>query len=63
MTENQLNTALNEALENYSKEIRSIYKEGSREQATEHDINELARQTFYVLDEFRKAIVKYLEER
>ena len=47
MTESQLNTALNEALENYSKEIRSIYKEGSREQATEHDINELARQTFY----------------
>ena len=46
----------------FSENVRSIYGEGSKVPATEHDINELARLTFYALDEFRKAIVKQLSE-
>lgn len=61
MTVSQLDTALTKVLQDFSEGIRANYEEGSNEPVTEHDINELARQTFYTLDEFRKEIVKYLE--
>ena len=62
MTVSQLDTALTKALQDFSEEIRANYEEGSNEPVTENDINELARQTFYTLDEFRKEIVKYLAQ-
>lgn len=63
MTNSELNSELDKALESFKAEIQSRYAEGSSNPATEHDINELARQTFYTLDEFRKSILKYLDER
>ena len=63
MTNSQLDSELTKALQVFSNEIRSMYEEASNEPATKNDINELARQTFYTLDEFRKSILKYLDER
>ncbi|MDF2608949.1 MAG: hypothetical protein K0R92_423 [Lachnospiraceae bacterium] len=63
MTTKELDKLLNDSLIDYSNEIRSCYKEGSKEPATEGDIVELARQTFYTMDEFRKNIIKYLESK
>lgn len=62
MTVAQLNADLEKILNDFSEEIRSNYKEGSSKPVTEHDINELARQTFYAMNEFREKIVKYLDE-
>ena len=62
MTVSQLNTNLEKILNDFSEGIRSNYHDGSTEPITEHDINEFARQTFYAMNEFRKEIVKYLNE-
>lgn len=62
MTVSQLDANLEKILNDFSEEIRSNYHDGSTEPTTEHDINEFARQTFYTLNEFRKEIVKYLNE-
>lgn len=62
MTVSQLDTDLKKILDDFSNEICSNYKEGSSKPVAEHDINELARQTFYIMNEFRKEIVKYLGE-
>lgn len=62
MTVSQLDADLKKILDDFSNEIRSNYQEGSSKPVTEHDINELARQTFYIMNEFRKEIVKYLGE-
>ena len=63
MNINKLDQQLTDIVNTYSDNVRSLYKEGSHEPATEHDINELARQTFYALDEFRKNIINYLKEQ
>ena len=62
MNVNQLDDKLNQAITSFSSEIANVYKEGSRSGATESDISELARQTTYVLDDFRKIIVAYLKD-
>lgn len=67
MTVSQLDANLEKILNDFSEEIRSNYHDsnyhdGSTEPITEHDINEFARQTFYAMNEFRKEIVKYLNE-
>lgn len=62
MTVSRLDTDLKKILDDFSNEIRSNYQEDSSKPVTEHDINELARQTFYIMNEFRKEIVKYLGE-
>ncbi|BCK01643.1 hypothetical protein [Anaerocolumna chitinilytica] len=63
MTTKELDKLLNDSLIAYSSEIRSCYKEGGKEPVNEGDIVELARQTFYTMDEFRKNIIKYLESK
>lgn len=62
MDTRELDKKLMEICNEFSEKVRSVYREGSKVPATEHDINELARQTFYALDEFRKAIVKQLSD-
>lgn len=61
MTKNQLDQKLTSALQDFSEEIRSNYPEGSNTPATYGDINEVARQAFYVMDEFRRDILEYLK--
>lgn len=62
MTIDELNRVLEKAVNDFSDGIHPNYPEGSSKPVTEHDINELARQTFYAMDEFRKNVVKYLKE-
>ena len=57
-----LDKKLNSAIKSFSDDIQSKYREGSKEPATYDDLNELARQTSYALDEFRKCIVEYLKK-
>ena len=57
----QLNKNLEKVTLLFSEGIRSQFKEGSQNPATESDINELARQTFYALEDFRKYIIEYLK--
>lgn len=61
MSINELEKELDEAITDFSSEIRFQYHEGSRNVVNETDINELARQTFYALDRFKDSIIKYLK--
>ena len=63
MDTHELEKILNEALDEFSENISSSYAEGSKEPATEGDINEVARQTIYALTEFKSAIIKYLSDK
>lgn len=63
MTVDELNKVLDNALEAYSVHIRGEYKELSSKPATEGDIHRLAQQTFYLMNEFKKAIIKFEKER
>ena len=61
MTKSELKTSLNEALENFRVDAQATFDEASKEPATQADIAELARITFYALNEFRNTLIKYLE--
>ncbi len=63
MSTNDLKKELDKALTDFSEEIHGKYAEGSKTPATEGDINELGRQTFYVLDQFKDALIKYLNSK
>ncbi len=63
MDTHELEKILNEALDEFSKNISSSYAEGSKEPATEGDISELAHQTYYSLREFKRAIIEYLSDK
>ncbi len=62
MTLSQLDKKLSDACNDFSNQIRSTYTEGSRNPVNETDLNELARQTLYVLDSFKTEIINYLKE-
>lgn len=53
---------MSDACNDFSNQIRSTYTEGSRNPVNETDLNELARQTLYVLDSFKTEIINYLKE-
>lgn len=61
MTTYELDKKLTEALDNFSSEMRGQYDDYSKDPVIGGDIAELSRQTFYVLDEFRKELINYLE--
>ena len=63
MNIDNLDQKLSDILQEYSKRMRVYYKEDSKIPATEADIAEYARQTFYTLDDFRKAIIEFLKEQ
>lgn len=58
---NSLDKKLDKALTDFSEEIRLNYRDGDKTPATNGDVSELARQTFYALDTFRKEIIVYLK--
>lgn len=60
MNKAQLKVKLDKALYDFSDEIKLNYKDGGEAPVNESDISELARQTFYALSEFEKAILEYL---
>lgn len=61
MTIRELDQRLTVALDDFSSEMRSQYDDYSKEPVVSGDIAQLSRQTFYVLNEFKKEIIKYLE--
>lgn len=61
MTKSQLKKNLDKALYDFSNEINLNYKECGKTPVTDSNIYELSRQTFYVLSEFEKAILEYLD--
>lgn len=63
MTIHELEKELDKAVIDFSDEIRSEYRDASKNPATEGDISELARQTFYALDSFKASIIKYLKSQ
>ena len=58
-----LDNKLISVLQEYSERMRTSYKEDSNTPIAEADIAEYARQTFYTLDDFRKAIIEFLKEQ
>lgn len=61
MNKQQLENNLTNVIDKFCDSIRSNYSEYSKEPATYEDLNELARQTSYALQEFRDNILKYLD--
>lgn len=61
MSINELEERFAEAIKDFKNDIQSAYEEDSKEPATKHDINELARYTEYALDSFSRSIIDYLK--
>ena len=56
-----LEATLDKARDDFSAEIRQMFEEGSNRPATEGDLAELAKQTFYAFGEMKNAIITYLK--
>lgn len=63
MSISELEKNLDEALKAFSEEMHLQYLESSQRPATEADIHEIARQIFYTLDDFKKAIIRFEKAR
>lgn len=61
MTKAQLNDKLTNTLVLFSEEIKSKYNEFDQTPATKADVAEVARQAFYALNDFKNAIIEYLD--
>lgn len=60
----ELDKKLGEALQTFSEEIKSdINRDNPREELNYYDYEQLARQVFYMVDDFRQNIIKYLESQ
>lgn len=57
MDTQDLDKQLTKALTAFSSEMRNQYDDYSKDPVCGGDLAELSRQTFYVLDEFRKSII------
>ena len=62
MTVNELSQKLDEALNDFSSQIRAEYHESSQVPAKEQDIEILAHRIFGTMCEFKEAIIKYLKQ-
>lgn len=62
MDKQELNRMLSKIASDFASDTRSLFPEGSTEPATIGDLTELARQTFYALDAYRKSIIMYLND-
>lgn len=61
MTPAQLEKELNEALDNFREEMIFLIDTHDEKYLTNYDLENIARQVFYTLDDFIKIIVKYAE--
>lgn len=61
MTIQSLKEKLDAALDEYASEVK-FNRETSSNHVSQHDIEELGRQTFYVLSKFRDIIVEHLKQ-
>lgn len=61
MTKKELENSFNKALEDFKADVKASFDECSKESATQGDIAELAKLTFYALNDFKNALLNYLE--
>lgn len=61
MTKAELEKAFSDALENFKADMKASFDEYSKEPATQGDVAELARHTYYALNDMRNALIKYLD--
>ena len=61
MTTKDLDKMLSNIADDFANEARTLFPEGSTEPVTSGDLSELAKQTFYALIEYKKAIIQYLD--
>ena len=57
MTKPELEKSFNEALEAFKADTKANFDEYSKEPATQGDLADLAKQTFYTLNSFRDALL------
>ena len=62
MTINELDKKLTDSLTEYSETVRSMYEEADRTSASKDDIHDLARETFYLMNNFKHEIINYLKQ-
>lgn len=62
LTTKELDGALETALNNFKSEIKlTVSDEYGKNPITEGDAVEIAKQTFYVLDDFKDKLIEYLK--
>lgn len=61
MTKSELSQKLTDTLQNFSDDIRSKYSESSKNPVTDSDIALLAKDVYYIMDDFKKFILEYLD--
>lgn len=59
----ELDRTLSQITEDFATETKMLFPEGSSNPVTSGDLSELARQVFYALDEYKKAIIKALNDK
>ena len=57
----KLEKELDQCLDDYVKEVKFNVETFKGEFCTKDDMEELARQTFYCLNEFKKCLIKHLQ--
>ncbi len=62
MTLQDLEKRLDKATDDFAAEISGKYGNLEDKPVSDIDINELARQTFYAMREFKSAIIEYLKQ-
>jgi len=62
MTPKQLEENLDEEIHTFSKEIMFLVDSKGEEYLTNYDIEDIGRQVFYTLMEFKNHMVKYAKE-
>lgn len=58
----KLESQLEKSIEDFRVEIKGLVKENQDQTITADDIDEIGRQIYYVLEDFKKHIVEYLKE-
>ena len=61
MTPSKLKEKLDEAMDDFVREIEFMYATFEGQAATKDDLKELAKQTYYLFGRFRDEIVNYLK--
>jgi hypothetical protein len=56
-----LSAELNKALDVYRMEIESIIETSRADENCKYDLEQVARQVFYALSEFRDVLIKHLK--
>lgn len=59
---NDLDKALKQSLTDFATEMQSKVSTFKGESLSEYDMDDIARNVFYVMEDFRKNIIEYLKD-